>query len=173
MFSDSVYAITKQAAIVHWVQNNADSPVTRKPLTIDQLRDNEAVLSILLFESERPADCIHPCIQRWKDELMSPPPSIVPPYNPETMNSLAIQGIAMNGTTGVRTQATTTRHDMGQRRRGEHRAAMFILLIIVMIASFALIYVPFYLVVFALAFASCMYARRQLHEMHRRETLQG
>ncbi|CAB9497019.1 domain containing protein [Seminavis robusta] len=162
-------------AIVHWVRHNGDSPVTRKPLSVDQLYDNNAVLCILLEESEKPEDNLHPCIRRWKEELMNPPPSIVPPDTTvnalTTTSSSGMGGIPMNGeqsteeTTTTRTYPTT-HEEMEERLRREHRASMISLLLIIVIISFALIYLPFYLVVFVLAFCSCMYARRRFHERH-------
>jgi hypothetical protein len=169
-FSLIWYISTKQAAIVHWVQINSDSPVTRKPLTVEQLRDNDAVLSILLLESEKPADCIHPCIQRWKDELMSPPPSIVPP--PET-NSSPVTLVRRTGAQAPVLVYPTSHDEMEERRRIAHRASMIYLVLLIVIISFAVIYFPLYLVVFALAVASCMYARRKLHARNPRATIRG
>lgn len=164
----------ERQAIVHWVQNNGDSPITRKPLGIDQLRDNNAVLNVLLLESEKPDDVMHPCIRRWKEELSSPPPSIVPEQNTlDAQNDRAMQGIAMNGAivpVNINQQSPqypTTHEEMQERMGREHRISMISLVITIVIISFALVYLPFYLVLFALAMFSCLYARRRFHERHR------
>lgn len=160
----------ERQAIVHWVQNNGDSPVTRKSLTVEQLRDNNAVLNILLEASEKPEDEIHPSIKRWKEELSCPPPSIVPQATTSENNN---NGIAMNGAiVPVNRQQQhphgpqypTTHEEMEERMAQEHRRSMLSLLLIIVIISFALVYLPFYLVIFALAFFSCLYARRRFHE---------
>ena len=168
----------ERAAIVHWVQNNGDSPVTRKPMTVDQLYDNNAVLSVLLEESEKPEDEIHPCIRRWKEEMSAPTStSIVPVLSTDNTdtNPAYGQGIAMNdpnrhvvnGAPAAAVQYPTTREEMEERMRQQHRISMISLILIIVVVSFALVYLPFYLVVFALAFCSCMYARRRFHERQR------
>ena len=145
--------------------------MTRKPLSVDQLRDNNAILNILLLESEKPEDVMHPCIRRWKEELSCPPPSIVPPDAPNTHNAMNAHGIAMNGATvpmnlnqHQQPQYPTTHEEIQERMAREHRRSMISLLVVIVIISFALVYMPFYLVIFALAFFSCLYARRRYHE---------
>lgn len=161
-------------AIVHWVQNNGDSPVTRKSLSVEQLYDNNAILTILLQESEKPDDQMHPCIRRWKEELSAPPPSIVPetttssdPPGAMAMNGVAVIPMNLNTTRPGTAQYPTTHEEMEERMAREHRKSMISLLVIIVIISFALVYLPFYLVVFALAFCSCLYARRRFHERQR------
>lgn len=164
----------EREAIVHWVQNNGDSPVTRKSLSVEQLYDNNAVLSILLEESEKPEDEVHPCIRRWKEEMSSPiSNSIVPVANPDDVNN---QGITMNdpnssvltygppGTAAANEGYPGTREELEERMRQQHRLSMISLIMIIVIISFALVYLPFYLVIFAMAFCSCMYARRRFHD---------
>jgi U-box domain len=122
----------EQAAIVHWVQHNADSPITRKPLAVNQLRDNDAVLSILLLESQKPDNSIHPCIQGWKEELLSPPPSLVPSSalmeTTTINNSRAFQASSsdMYGTTtGSQVMVyPTTQEEMEEQRRRRVRNEM-------------------------------------------------
>lgn len=161
----------EREAIVHWVQNNADSPVTRKALSVDQLYDNNAVLNILLEESEKPEDDIHPCIRRWKEDMSNPTPtSIVPVDNGENPNYTLPYGpgIAMNGdpnrTPGQQHPFPTNREQMDERMRQQHRMSMISLILIIVVISFALVYLPFYLVVFCMAFCSCMFARRRFQE---------
>ena len=160
----------EREAIVHWVQNNSDSPVTRTPLSVDQLYDNNAVLNILLEESEKSDDDIHPCIRRWKEEMANPTPtSIVPVDNGENHN-YGIQfghGIAMNDPNSAHGQQhhfPTSREQMDERMRQQQRMSMISLILVIVILSFALVYLPFYLVVFCLAFCSCMFARRRFQE---------
>jgi hypothetical protein len=175
----------ERQAIVHWVTNNGDSPVTRKALTVEQLYDNNSILNIILEESEKPDDAIHPCIRRWKEELSSPPPSIVPEVSTTNAAETPGGGIPIRGVTNLndaivpmnisRQHATTdaaqyptTHEEMEERMAREHRKSMVSLLMIIVIISFALVYLPFYLVVFALAFCSCLYARSRFHSRRRR-----
>lgn len=68
----------EKAAIVNWIRDNGDSPVTRTPLTVDSLVPNHALEQLLRAEAnqagggEGGADMdIHPAILKWK---MEPPP---------------------------------------------------------------------------------------------------
>ncbi|KAL3914854.1 MAG: hypothetical protein SGILL_005917 [Bacillariaceae sp.] len=56
-------------AIYKWIENNGDSPVTRTPLTFDQLVPNHALEGLLEAEANREnAEDIHPAILKWKKE---------------------------------------------------------------------------------------------------------
>lgn len=163
----------ERAAICHWITNNGDSPVTRKALRVDQLYDNNAILNILLQESEKPDDQIHPCIRRWKEELSKPSPSIVPEVtdaeNPSDPSRLPMNGatVPISSTAGQPAHYPTTREEMEERMHREHRKSMVSLLLIIIMISFALVYLPFYLVVFALALGTCMFARSRYHQRQR------
>jgi len=162
------------------VQNNGDSPVTRKALSVEQLYDNNAILNILLEEAEKPEESIHPCIKRWKEEMSSPTGlSIVPaaarnggsgsdPDDPDDPLSAVAQ---VQGA-----HYPTTHAEMEERMQREHRASMISLCLIIVIISFAMVYLPFYLVVVVLAVGSCLYARRRYHASrphHRRQSHSG
>ena len=62
----------EQNAIESWIQVNGDSPVTREPLSIEDLIPNFAILNLLEAEANRKdEENIHPAILKWKNE--SPP----------------------------------------------------------------------------------------------------
>jgi len=163
----------EREAIVHWVQHNGDSPVTRKPLSIDQLYDNNAVLNILLEESAKPEDEIQPCIRRWREDMDNPTPTSIVPVSADGDNNEHSIRIVINGELpempgaehGQRYPAS--REELDERMRQQSRLSMISLMMIIVVISFALVYMPFYLVLFCLAFCSCMYARRRFQERQR------
>ena len=58
-------------AIVRWILANGDSPVTRSPLTVEELYYNNALLETLWEEQEgEEGHEIHSSIRRWKDEVL-------------------------------------------------------------------------------------------------------
>lgn len=64
----SKYGISyERDAIVNWVQSNGKSPMTRDPLTLADLRDNNALYDLIQREKGRTMDSIHPSIRRWKE----------------------------------------------------------------------------------------------------------
>jgi len=116
----------EKIAIHHWIDANGTSPITRQPLTIDQLYDNNALSDIIDEEKHRSDDSIHPSIRQWKEEKKDAPSEYVLPI-------------------------PTTEEDMAsnQRRRpriNRTKIAIFLLFIILVISFF---YVP-YLFTFAL-----------------------
>jgi hypothetical protein len=59
----------EKVAIIKWIEVNGDSPVTREPLTVDQLISNHALEGLLLLEANRDdVEDIHPAILKWKKE---------------------------------------------------------------------------------------------------------
>lgn len=59
----------ERLAIYKWIEVNGDSPVTRAPLTVDQLVPNHALEGLLQAEANREnAEDIHPVILKWKKE---------------------------------------------------------------------------------------------------------
>lgn len=58
-------------AIVHWIQQHNESPVTRKSLSVSQLYDNLALELILTEETNKLGDAAHPSIRRWKEEVLA------------------------------------------------------------------------------------------------------
>ena len=66
----------EKAAIESWVRVNGDSPVTRSPLSMDQLVPNTVIRDLLQAEVDRckDEDILHPDLLRWKHEA---PPQLV------------------------------------------------------------------------------------------------
>ena len=59
----------ERGAILHWIQGNNDSPITRKPLEADQLYENTTLLDALIELTEGDEEeLIHPSIRRWKTD---------------------------------------------------------------------------------------------------------
>lgn len=56
----------EREAILQWIQQHQDSPITRSSLTADQLYDNRAILEALL-EQAADLENANPPIQRWKE----------------------------------------------------------------------------------------------------------
>lgn len=54
-------------SIRQWIQVHGDSPVTRKPLAVDDLYENKALRKLLREELQ------HPAIRQWRDDLLVEP----------------------------------------------------------------------------------------------------
>lgn len=54
-------------AITQWLETNDTSPLTRNPLTVAELRPNNALYDLIQFEKNRPLESMHPSIKRWKE----------------------------------------------------------------------------------------------------------
>ena len=57
----------ERGAITNWIRVNSKSPITRNTLSVDQLRNNEALYDLVEEEKGRTDESIHPSIRRWKD----------------------------------------------------------------------------------------------------------
>lgn len=57
----------ERQAILGWIRANGTSPLTRKALSADQLRDNNALADLIDAEVNKTEGSIHPSIRRWKD----------------------------------------------------------------------------------------------------------
>lgn len=59
----------EKVAIYKWIEVNGDSPVTRAPLSVDQLVPNHSLEGLLEAEANRDdIEDIHPAIIKWKKE---------------------------------------------------------------------------------------------------------
>jgi len=61
----------EKVAVENWIVVNGKSPVTRNPMSLEDLRPNRAVEDLLEEEKSRSDDSIHPSIRRFK--LTAPP----------------------------------------------------------------------------------------------------
>jgi hypothetical protein len=57
----------EREAIEHWIRANRVSPLTRQPLAISDLRENNALYQLIQREKKRSLESMHPSIRRWKD----------------------------------------------------------------------------------------------------------
>jgi hypothetical protein len=57
----------EREAIKNWIRVNNMSPITRIPLTFDELRPNNALYELIQTEKRRTSETIHPAIQQWKE----------------------------------------------------------------------------------------------------------
>jgi hypothetical protein len=84
----------ERVAIEKWIQVNGKSPVTRTPLTVDQLYPNHAISDLLDIEKNRSENTMHPSIRKFKAETP-----------PQRTDAEMGANVAANGTT---TTAATT-----------------------------------------------------------------
>jgi hypothetical protein len=59
----------ERVAIENWIQLNGKSPVTRSPLTVDQLYPNHAISDLLDQKKNGSDDTMHPSIRKFKAEM--------------------------------------------------------------------------------------------------------
>lgn len=58
----------ERRAIEKWIQQNGTSPMTRTELSLEDLRDNNAIYDLLQEEKGQNPEEMHPSIRRWKEE---------------------------------------------------------------------------------------------------------
>jgi len=70
----------EKVAIEAWIQRNGKSPITRTPLSKEDLYDNHAITALLEIEKGKNAENMHPSIQNF---ISSSPPEApdLPPIN--------------------------------------------------------------------------------------------
>lgn len=51
----------------NWIRANGKSPITRAPITVDELRENNALYELIQKEKGRNAESVHPSIRRWRE----------------------------------------------------------------------------------------------------------
>lgn len=59
----------EREAIEQWIEANGKSPVTRNPIAIADLRDNNALYELIQTEKGRTPESIHPSVRRWKESV--------------------------------------------------------------------------------------------------------
>ena len=101
----------ERVALENWIRCNGTSPITRTPLSVDDLYPNLAIKELMNQEKERSEDTMHPSIKIWKEE--SPPERMDPPESNTDLRSHSI-----NATTPV------TQSEQEEIRRVE-RARVF------------------------------------------------
>ncbi|CAB9503316.1 STIP1 homology and U box-containing protein 1 [Seminavis robusta] len=161
----------EKAAIYQWIQANGDSPVTRKPLTIEQLYDNNALLNVMEeLSDENGPQPVSACMRRWKEEHLNHTPT--PPPDPTAPQASNIES-SNHGPTMPNPQYPTTREDLEalQRLRNQKHATLFGILVICLLIFF---FAPSYFLCFLmiLVAASIVYApqmarHRQLEDRRR------
>ena len=57
----------EREAIENWIQVNGTSPVTRNPMTVAELRENNALYELIQKEKGRSLATVHPSIRRWRE----------------------------------------------------------------------------------------------------------
>eukprot|EP00977_Amphora_coffeiformis_P002651 scaffold513_cov169-Amphora_coffeaeformis.AAC.5 len=64
----SKYGTTyERGAIENWIRVNKSSPITREPLALSDLRENDALYDLIQHEKDRNLESMHPSIRRWKE----------------------------------------------------------------------------------------------------------
>lgn len=118
----------EREAIENWIRVNGVSPLTRNPLAITDLRDNNALYELIQEERARSDESMHPSIRRWKASgapsqrpglstvQESPQPSAPPPST-----DLPSQAATTTPSPGVTATSTsnypTTEAEIRARRR--------------------------------------------------------
>jgi len=57
----------EREAIEQWIQANGKSPITRNPITVADLRENNALYELIQTEKGRTLESVHPSIRRWRE----------------------------------------------------------------------------------------------------------
>lgn len=58
----------EKAAILNWIRANGESPITRKPLSREDLYPNNAIKALLDDEKAKPEEALHPSIRNFLKE---------------------------------------------------------------------------------------------------------
>jgi len=138
----------EREAIEHWILANGFSPITRTPLTVEELRENNALYELIQKEKGRNSESVHPSIRRWREsgdatsrrpqaerasdqqqqQSQTPPPPSAPPARmnyPTTENEL-------------RARRTTENENRVRRRSNQCYTGFFVLIFTILVIILAL-----------------------------------
>jgi len=127
----------EREAIENWIQVNGTSPVTRNPMTVSELRENNALYELIQKEKGRSLATVHPSIRRWRESgvptsrrpmapisesnQQQPLPS-APPAPPATTTPPTVLGV------GATTYPTTEAELRARRsQRANNRCGLIVL----------------------------------------------
>jgi len=97
----------EEAAAQHWIREHKSSPITRTPLSVDQLFQNTTLLKCLQELAEQE---MHPALVQWKKE--GPPEASE--WGGNVLTTTSTIGSSLEVPTGA---AATTRSEQQQQRR--------------------------------------------------------
>jgi hypothetical protein len=149
----------EREAIENWLRVNGESPMTRKPLIVNDLRDNNALYELIQREKGRSLESMHPSIRRWKESgapsrrPMRPiaeeeQEEVEPSAPPAAMDAAAAAAPAPTPVPATTSPYPTTYAELQRRNRERARCvfsgvAIFFTVVLIMfvpsVAAFALI----------------------------------
>jgi len=163
----------ERAAIERWIQVNGKSPISRTPITIDELRENNALYELIQKEKGRKADSVHPSIRRWRE---SDVPTSRRPLNERNANGIAtsMPPSAPDGpalpTIDVPNHPITEEEIEARRRenaRGEACGCCVFILTLMITASLLPVGVTFALLFVASLLCLCSSCKEEQEQEHR------
>jgi hypothetical protein len=156
-------------AVLNWIRFNGNSPITRTPMTCEDLYDNLAVANLLADEKARDEHSIHPAIRKWKIEQEALAERRR--NNPDDPESLTAWG-GMDGFGGADLSSyPTTLEHLEERRRqalqqqpNRQRRSPLVTCGVILCAIVILLFIPYGQVIFfALFVAFVCFCRRDPH----------
>jgi len=131
----------EREAIENWIRVNGVSPLTRSPLTITELRENNALYDLIQLEKERSDESMHPSIRRWKASgapsrrplQQAPEPSAPPADTLAAAPQTTTPVIAAAGTTN---NYPTTQAEIRARRRQQRASNWTCVAIVITVVLF-------------------------------------
>ena len=139
----------EKAAVEHWIRANGESPVTRRALTLEELYENKAMLSVLCDLTSNSEESLPPSLAKWKEEHPSfsfpvPEPSSEAPPRPPR-------------------EYPTTQAEINERRR-QARCENMTTSAVLIACMLVFFFFPSYFFIFALVIACAWF----VHEPYRR-----
>ena len=164
----------EREAIENWIRVNGKSPMTRNPLALQDLRENDALYELIQQEQKRTEESMHPSIRRWRASGVAsrrPLPQTRPSapsaeYDDQPSSTTSTQ-VATTTTTATTTDQPvdtahygitdypTTQAGIAERRRLHRRNKakwIFYITITVIVVSLIFPYISFYVILISFAF---------------------
>lgn len=143
----------EKVAVVDWIRVNGNSPVTRNPMSVTDLRPNHAITDFLDDELMKSEGSQHPSIRRWRagTRPTSQTPSGASPLPQSTESEPAVTGgtlptATVTTTTTIPTQQTpypTTPEELAERRRRIQRKSTCTIIAVLFIGVVLVMGVPY------------------------------
>jgi hypothetical protein len=133
----------ERGAITNWIRVNGKSPVTRNAVSVDQLRNNEALYDLMEEEKGRTDESTHPSIRRWKD-------------SPTATHGTEVQGGNENENDLNNRYPTTQAEIDARSRRRSSFCSIVALFFLFLLIGYSGIYAPLVLCIFICFFCSTL-----------------
>jgi hypothetical protein len=142
-------------AVVNWIHVNGNSPITRTPMTCEDLYDNLAVANLLTDEKAKDEHSIHPAIRKWKIEQEAlAERRRNNPDDPESLQVWVSSAGFGGGAAGASYPTTMEHLEERRRQQSRHRRSPLVTCSVILISIVILLLIPYGQVIFFVLFVA-------------------